>query len=71
MAQRDDIMIEPASPAMDTDLPLGAKLAAFLPITVAIGGVIAVLLGGLSARHEVTAEVPAIDMTATGSIAKD
>jgi hypothetical protein len=53
---------------MDTDLPLGAKLAAFLPITVAIVGVIAVLIGGISARHDVTAEVPAIDSIATGSI---
>jgi hypothetical protein len=71
MAQRNDILNEPASSELDTDLPLGAKLAAFLPITVAIAGVIAVLVGGISARHEVTAEVPAIDMTATGSIASD
>jgi hypothetical protein len=70
MTQRDDILTEPASPAMDTDLPLGAKLAAFLPITVAIAGVIAVLLGGLSARDDV-AEAPAIDSIATGSITKD
>jgi hypothetical protein len=71
MAQRNDILVEPVSPTMDTDLPLGAKLAAFLPITVAIVGVIAVLIGGISARQDVTAEIPAIDMTATGSIAKD
>ena len=68
MAERDDILTEPT---LDTDLPLGARLAAFLPITVAIVGVIAVLIGGISARDDVTAEAPAIDMTATGSIAKD
>ena len=71
MAQRNDILIEPASPALDIDLPLGAKLAAFLPITVAIAGVIAVLVGGISARHDVTAEIPAIDSIATGSVTKD
>ncbi len=71
MTQRDDILIEPVSPAMDTDLPLGAKLAAFLPITVAIVGVIAVLVGGISAGNEATAVVPALDSIATGSIAKD
>lgn len=71
MAQRDDILVEPAEPALDFDLPLGARLAAFLPITVAIIGVIAVLVGGITARHDVTAQAPAIDMTATGSIASD
>jgi hypothetical protein len=71
MAQRNDILAEPASPAFQIDLPLGARLAAFLPITVAVAGVVVVLLGGISARNDVTAEVPAIDMTATGSIAKD
>jgi hypothetical protein len=71
MAQRDDILAEPAEPVLEFDLPLGARLAAFLPITVAIAGVIAVLVGGISARQDVTADVPAIDMTATGSIARD
>lgn len=71
MAQRDDILAEPAEPVLEFDLPLGARLAAFLPITVAIAGVIAVLVGGISARQDVTADVPAIDMTATGSIAGD
>jgi hypothetical protein len=71
MAERDDIMVEPALPALEIDLPLGARLAAFLPITVAIAGVIAVLVGGITAGHDVTADVPAIDMTATGSIAKE
>jgi len=76
MAQRNDILVEPTSPTdadplLDTDLPLGAKLAAFLPITVALAGVIAVLAGGITARHDVTAAVPAIDTIATGSIAKD
>jgi hypothetical protein len=70
VAERNDILAEPAS-TLDTDLPLGAKLAAFLPITVAIAGVIAVLVGSVSARHDVAAEVPVIDSTATGSIVKD
>jgi len=71
MAQRDDILAGPAEPAPEFDLPLGARLAAFLPITVAIAGVIAVLVGGITARPDATAAVPGIDMTATGSIAKD
>ena len=69
--QRDDILSEHAEPAPEFDLPLGARLAAFLPITVAIAGVVAVLLGGITARHETTAAAPGIDMTATGSIAGD
>jgi hypothetical protein len=68
MAQRDDILAEPSDPAPEFDLPLGARLAAFLPITVAIAGVIAVLVGGITARHDTTAAVPVMDMTATGSI---
>ena len=71
MAQRDDILAEPAEPASEFDLPLGARLAAFLPITVAVIGVVAVLVGGITARHDVTAATPALDMTATGSIARD
>lgn len=71
MAHRDDILAEPATPAFQIDLPLGARLAAFLPITVAVVGVVAVLFGGISARNDATAEAPAIDMTATGSIAAD
>lgn len=71
MAPRDDILVEPAEPVLEFELPLGARLAAFLPITVAIVGVVAILVGGITARHDVTAQAPAIDMTATGSIAKD
>jgi hypothetical protein len=71
MAERNEILVESASPTLDTDLPLGAKLAAFLPITVALAGVIAVLIGGVSARPDATAEIPAIDSIATGSITSD
>jgi hypothetical protein len=69
MATRDDILVEPAEPVLEFELPRGPRLAAFLPITVAIVGVIAVLFGGISVRHDMTAQAPAIDMTATGSIA--
>jgi hypothetical protein len=71
MAQRDDILIEPASPVGDANRPLGARFAAFIPITVAIVGLGMILIGGVSARHDVTAEVPAIDSIATGSIIED
>lgn len=71
MAERDDILIESALPATDGPWPFKARLAAFVPLTIAILGVGAVLFGGLSARHEVTAEIPAIDSIATGSIAKE
>jgi hypothetical protein len=71
MAQRDDILLGPASPAADADRPLRAKLAAFVPITIAILGIGAILLGGISARQDVTAGIGEIDPVATGSIAKD
>jgi hypothetical protein len=63
----------------DIILPPGAiaggisrsKLAAFVPITLAVLGVGAVLLGGVSARHDAgdLAAIQKIDPMTTGSIA--
>jgi len=65
---RHDILlpidIEPAA-----HHPLRARLAAFVPITLAILGVSAILFGGLSARQTTTAEqTQMIDPIETGSI---
>jgi len=67
MAERDDILVAPARPD-DTNLPMRAKLAAFVPLTIALVGIGAIILGGVSARAPETALVPAIDTIATGSI---
>lgn len=69
MAQRDDILVETA--ATEAARPLRVRVAAFVPIAIAILGIGAILLGGVSARHDTTAAVPAVDDIATGSIAKD
>jgi len=46
-----------------------SKLIAFVPITVALVGIAAILFGGLSARTgDATAAVTNIDPTTTGSI---
>ncbi|HET7718192.1 MAG TPA: hypothetical protein VFK86_21405 [Bauldia sp.] len=71
MAHRDDILVETTSPVIESNHPLRVRVAAFVPITVAILGIGAVLLGGVSARHEVAAVTPMVDAIATGSIAKD
>ncbi len=63
---RNDILIpleiEPA------ELPKRGKLAAFVPITIAVLGVAAVLLGGISARDHQVAARQAVDPVITGSI---
>jgi len=66
MAQRDDVLVPAPAPEVETTLRM--KLAAFVPLTLALLGVAAILLGGISARHEETAAVPAVDTMATGSI---
>jgi hypothetical protein len=71
MAQRDDILVEKTPATADGSRPLRVRMAAFVPITIAILGIGAILLGGVSARQNVSANVPAIDTIATGSIAKD
>ena len=68
MAQRDDILVEPAR-AGASEPTLRMKLAAFVPLTIALIGVGAVMFGGVSARQQSTASVPpAIDSMSTGSI---
>lgn len=51
------------------DRPVRVRLAAFLPIVVALLGVGVVLLGGISAGPTSVAKVDAVDPIATGSIA--
>ena len=68
MAQRDDILVDETPATADGSRPLRVRMAAFVPITLAIIGIGAVLLGGVSARQNVTAVAPAIDTIATGSI---
>jgi len=70
MAQRDDILVDKAIQG-EAGRPLRTKLAAFVPITVAVLGIGAILLGGVSARHNTTATGPAIDSINTGSIGRD
>ena len=63
-----DILLPPATSAPGISR---SKLAAFVPITLALLGVGAVLLGGVSARHADadTASLRRIDPITTGSIA--
>ena len=49
--------------------PEGGKLAAFIPIALALIGVAAILVGGISAKNREVAGRPAIDTMVTGSIA--
>ncbi|MCP4385969.1 MAG: hypothetical protein GY798_31955 [Hyphomicrobiales bacterium] len=53
------------------DRPILTRIAAFVPITIALIGVGAVLLGGLSATSVSMAERTVVDPIATGSIAGD
>ncbi len=69
MAQRDDILVEDTPATAAGNHQLRVRIAAFVPITVAIIGIGAILLGGVSARQNVTAMAPTIDTIATGSIA--
>jgi len=66
MAQRNDVPV-PATPP-ETETTLRMKLAAFVPLTIAMLGVAAILFGGISARHQDTAAAPVVDPIATGSI---
>ena len=65
MAQRENILVPATAPEAEPTLRM--KLAAFVPLTIAIIGVAAILLGGVSARHD-TAALPVVDSIATGSI---
>jgi len=67
MAQRDDVLVPAPTPDPGTTT-LRMKLAAFVPLTIALLGIAAILVGGISARHQDTAAAPAIDGITTGSI---
>lgn len=51
--------------------PAMARIAAFVPITIALIGIGVVLLGGISATTATVAERAMVDPIATGSIAAD
>ncbi|WP_421725404.1 hypothetical protein [Bauldia sp.] len=57
-------------PAAD-DRPALVRYAAFLPITIALIGIGAILLGGISAQSVSVADRIAVDPIATGSIVTD
>ncbi len=66
MARTDILLrleIEPVA-----ELPKRGRLAAFVPITIAVLGVAAILLGGISARDHIVAADQAIDPVITGSV---
>jgi len=64
-----DILIPTAADTTD-GRPPQSRFAAFVPITLALVGVAAILFGGVSARHTETAATQAIDPITTGSIAR-
>ena len=45
-----------------------SRVAAFVPITIAVVGVVAILFGGVSARHADAVAQDLIDSVTTGSI---
>jgi hypothetical protein len=68
MAQRDDILLPGTAPPPEPK-PATARLAAFVPIAIAVFGIAVVLFGGVTARGPAfTAGAPAVDGIATGSI---
>jgi hypothetical protein len=61
-----DIILPPAAGAMGISR---SKLAAFVPITLALFGIGAILFGGISARNDgAVVSVSVIDPVTTGSI---
>ncbi|HVY19395.1 MAG TPA: hypothetical protein VHA70_04850 [Bauldia sp.] len=60
-----DIILPPGTVASSVSR---SKLAAFVPLTLALIGVAAVLVGGVSARHDNEVAARAIDPVTTGSI---
>ena len=65
---RNDILIPLEIEPIETR-PEGSKLTAFVPITLALIGIGAILAGGISARQHELANRPVIDTVETGSIA--
>jgi hypothetical protein len=66
---RNDILI-PLEIEPIAHVPPRSRLAAFVPIAVAIVGVAAVLIGGVSARHGDMAARQGVDPVVTGSVGK-
>ena len=61
-----DIILPPAAGATAISR---SKLAAFVPITLALFGVAAILFGGISARNDgAVASISVIDPVTTGSV---
>ncbi len=67
MAERDDILLTSAAEEAAAR-PLRARIAAFVPIAVALIGVGAILGGGISAGHRQMAAATAVDAMTTGSV---
>jgi hypothetical protein len=67
MSIPDDLLIQLATDAAD-GRPKRSRMAAFVPITVALIGVAIVLVGGVSARNFDTAS-SGVDPMITGSVA--
>ena len=65
---RNDILIPLEIEPIETH-PKGSRLAAFVPIVLALIGVAAILAGGITAKSHEVAGRPAVDMIETGSIA--
>jgi hypothetical protein len=62
-----DILL-PAESGPDCGHPEESRIAAFVPIALALIGIAAILLGGISARHDEALDRQAIDQIQTGSI---
>lgn len=67
MTTRDDILVA-VGPDAGAQQPLRARIAAFVPITIAIVGVVAILAGGVSAPRTVTADTRGLDGIETSSV---
>lgn len=65
---RNDILIPLEIEPLEVR-PEGNKLAAFVPIVLALIGVAAILAGGITAKSHEVAGRPAVDTIETGSIA--
>lgn len=64
---RTDILI-PLEIEPITETQPRSRMAAFVPIAVAMVGVLAVLIGGVSARNADVAARQAVDSITTGSV---
>jgi hypothetical protein len=63
----EDILL-PSGPSEHR--PQGNRLAAFIPISVAVAGVAAILFGGVAAQTPVLVGDAGVDQMVTGSIQK-